>query len=130
MNVLLLRGTPSPKRIRGAFLRHQPTRRTCFYAAITFGHRTAQRQAIAGLLGTAEVTALTGIGTAPGSRCNPNARPCRAGALAPAAKSATGGTTGWDGIRAINAAESGVADRGRLTAVAPQARHYVRGRAV
>src|SRR6516162_8368172 len=33
MNVLLLRGTPSPKRIRGTFLRHQPTRRTCFYAA-------------------------------------------------------------------------------------------------
>ena len=33
MNVLLLRGTPSPKRIRGTFLRHEPTRRTCFYAA-------------------------------------------------------------------------------------------------
>jgi hypothetical protein len=33
MNVLLSRGTPSPKRIRGTFLRHEPTRRTCFYAA-------------------------------------------------------------------------------------------------
>jgi hypothetical protein len=33
MNVLLLRGIPSPKRIRGTFLRHEPTRRTCFYAA-------------------------------------------------------------------------------------------------
>ena len=33
MNVLLLRGTPSPKRIRGTFLRHEPTRRTSFYAA-------------------------------------------------------------------------------------------------
>jgi hypothetical protein len=33
MNVLLLRGTPSPKRIRGTFPRHEPTRRTCFYAA-------------------------------------------------------------------------------------------------
>jgi hypothetical protein len=32
MNVLLLRGTPSPKRIRGTFLRHEPTRRTSFYA--------------------------------------------------------------------------------------------------
>jgi hypothetical protein len=32
MNVLLLRGTPSPKRIRGTFPRHAPTRRTCFYA--------------------------------------------------------------------------------------------------
>jgi hypothetical protein len=33
MNVLLLCGTPSPKRIRGTFLRHEPTRRTSFYAA-------------------------------------------------------------------------------------------------
>ena len=37
MNVLLLRGTPSPKRIRGTFPRHLPTRRTCFYAAHGLG---------------------------------------------------------------------------------------------
>jgi hypothetical protein len=36
MNVLLQRGTPSPKRIRGTFLRHEPTRRTSFYAAMRF----------------------------------------------------------------------------------------------
>jgi hypothetical protein len=39
MNVLLLRGTPSPKRIRGTFPRHQPTRRTCFYAAYRLGRQ-------------------------------------------------------------------------------------------
>src|SRR5580704_7085315 len=33
MNVLLLRRTPSPKRVKGTFLRHEPTRRTSFYAA-------------------------------------------------------------------------------------------------
>jgi hypothetical protein len=33
MKVLLLHGTPSPKRIRGTFLHHEPTRRTSFYAA-------------------------------------------------------------------------------------------------
>jgi len=40
MNVLLLRGTPSPKRIRGTFPRHAPTRRTSVYAADRAEHAT------------------------------------------------------------------------------------------
>jgi hypothetical protein len=43
MNVLLLHGTPGPKRIRGTFLRHEPTRRTCFYAAIRARRRCYAR---------------------------------------------------------------------------------------
>src|SRR5262245_52867319 len=38
-----MRGTPSPKRIRRTFLRHEPTRRTSFYAADGARHALQRR---------------------------------------------------------------------------------------
>jgi hypothetical protein len=52
MNVLLLRGTPSPKRIRGTFLRHEPTRRTSFYAAIRGHPHYASRTTVSHIAGS------------------------------------------------------------------------------
>ena len=59
MNVLLQRGTPSPKRIRGTFLRHEPTRRTSVYAAPGMFRRLRSGRMRAQCLGMTNFTELT-----------------------------------------------------------------------